>query len=61
MAENSLAALDLPLKLTVWEDHLKKVSVAHNTNTYIGNRYILSPDAILPLRLDELITNALTS
>lgn len=61
MAENPLAALDLPLKLIVWEDHQKKVSVAYNTNAYIGNRYSLSPGVILPLRLDGLITEALTS
>lgn len=61
MAENPLAALDLPLKLIVWEDQQKKVSVAYNTNTYIGDRYGLSPAAVLPLRLDGLITEALTS
>lgn len=61
MAENPLAALDLPLKLIVWEDQHKKVFVAYNTNTYIEHRYGLSPAVVLPLRLDGLITDALTS
>jgi uncharacterized protein (DUF302 family) len=61
MAENSLAALDLPLKLIVWENHQKKVWVAYNVDTYIGNRYSLSSGVILPLRLDGIVTEALTS
>lgn len=55
MAENPLIALDLPLKVIVWEDDQKKVWLAYNEASYIENRYSLSHDQKSPLVLDHLI------
>src|SRR5450432_289421 len=41
MAENPLAALDLPLKVIAWEDDQKKVWLAYNEAAYIEQRYSL--------------------
>jgi uncharacterized protein (DUF302 family) len=41
MAENPLAALDLPLKLIAWEDTEQQVWIAYNESAYIEKRYSL--------------------
>jgi uncharacterized protein (DUF302 family) len=40
-------ALDLPLKILVWEDPQGKVWVSHNTPEYFKQRHNI-PDALLP-------------
>jgi uncharacterized protein (DUF302 family) len=59
MAENPVAALDLPLKLIAWEDKHKKVWIGYNDSSYLEKRYTLSPVAGSTLNLDKLISLAL--
>jgi uncharacterized protein (DUF302 family) len=56
-----LAALDLPLKILVWEDAAGSVFVSYNTAAYIADRHHLPGE--LRERLDpiEAIAAALTS
>ena len=56
MAENPMAALDLPLKIIAWED-AKGVWLAYNNASYIEERYALPHELMKPLDLDPLITN----
>lgn len=60
MAANPVAALDLPLKVIVWEDDQAKVWIAYNEATYLEDRYSLMPNPRKPLQLDRLIDEALT-
>jgi len=59
MAENPIAALDLPLKVIAWEDAEKKVYVAYNDAAYIEERYSLSHLPNSPLDIGHLISLAL--
>jgi len=59
MAENPVAALDLPLKIIAWEDDDKKVWLAYNDVTYIKNRFSLSDSVSTPLNLDPIVSKAL--
>jgi len=58
MAENPVAALDLPLKLVVWEDPRNKRWIAYNADWYIEKRYSLSARSAGVLNLDKLISMA---
>lgn len=55
MAENALAALDLPLKIICWEDKKGQVWVAYNKASYIRERFCLEPVVADPLDLDGLV------
>jgi len=57
MAENPIAALDLPLKIIAWEDAAKSVWIAYNNASYLEERYALSHDIMQPVNLDPLVTN----
>jgi uncharacterized protein (DUF302 family) len=59
MAQNPLAALDLPLKIIAWEDALQKVWLAYNDALFIEERYSLQHTENSPLSLNHLITMAL--
>ena len=59
MAENPIAALDLPLKIIAWEDAAKSVWLAYNNASYLEERYALSHDVMQPVNLDPLITGIL--
>ena len=59
MAENPLAALDLPLKIIAWEDEQKKVWVAYNEATYIAKRFSLPHQLTGLLDLGQAINKAL--
>ncbi len=59
MAENPLIALDLPLKVIVFEDEQKKVWLAYNEASYIEERYSLSHDQNSPLVLDHIVDEVL--
>lgn len=61
MAQSSLVALDLPLKVIAWEDDNSKVWVACNDAKYIEERYSLSHNENSPLNLDKLINAVLGS
>jgi uncharacterized protein (DUF302 family) len=60
MIENPTAALDLPLKIIVWEDEKNKVWIAYNDAVYIEERYSLPPVLARILDIEPLITKALT-
>jgi uncharacterized protein (DUF302 family) len=59
MIENPLAALDLPLKIIVWEEDQEHVYIAYNEQLYIEERYALLHKDNSPLNLDNLIAMAL--
>jgi uncharacterized protein (DUF302 family) len=59
MAENPIAALDLPLKIIAWEDAAKGVLLAYNNASYLEERYALPHDVMQPVDLDPLVTNML--
>jgi uncharacterized protein (DUF302 family) len=46
MVANPLVALDLPLKILVWEDAAKKVLVSYNTPEFLAQRHQIPPDLI---------------
>jgi uncharacterized protein (DUF302 family) len=60
MAENPIAALDLPLKIIAWMDAEKKVWVAYNSASYLEERYALSHDIMKPIDLDPLIIHLIS-
>ena len=53
-----LAALDLPLKVLVWEDGEGAVRVSYNSPTYLAARHHLTADLRARLEGIEAITNA---
>jgi uncharacterized protein (DUF302 family) len=59
MAENPLAALDLPLKIIAWEDKQQKVWLAYNEESYIRERFSLPARMSSSLNLDPLVQKAL--
>jgi uncharacterized protein (DUF302 family) len=59
MAENPIAALDLPLKVIAWEDDQKNVFIAYNDVLYIEERYALLHKENSSLDLGKLIAMAL--
>jgi len=59
MAENPVAALDLPLKIIAWEDPAGKVWLAYNDAGYITERFSLSDAVSGPLNLGGPISAAL--
>jgi uncharacterized protein (DUF302 family) len=58
MAENPVAALDLPLKVVAWEDTAGKVWIAYNEGGYIKERFSLSDAVSGPLNLELAIAKA---
>jgi uncharacterized protein (DUF302 family) len=46
MVESPLLALDLPLKILVWEDSDKKVWASYNTPAFLAQRHAIPPDLI---------------
>jgi uncharacterized protein (DUF302 family) len=59
MAENPVAALDLPLKVIAWEDKGQKVWIAYNDGAYIKERFSLSDQVSAPLNLYPVVAKAL--
>jgi uncharacterized protein (DUF302 family) len=59
MAENPVAALDLPLKIIAWEDEERKFWVAYNAAVYVKDRFSLSDSVSTPLNLDPIVSKAL--
>jgi len=59
MAENPLAALDLPLKIIAWQEEDGKVNVAYNEQLYIEERYNLQHKENSPLNIENLVAMAL--
>lgn len=59
MALNPLSALELPLKILVWEDEQKRCWVAFNEANYIKDRYNMPNALMAPLNLLPLINKVL--
>jgi len=47
------SAIDLPLKILVWEDPQGKVFASYNTATYLQERYDLPPELLKTLAVVE--------
>ncbi|MES2425334.1 MAG: DUF302 domain-containing protein [Bacteroidota bacterium] len=59
IAFNPLAAIDLPLKLIVWQDDNRKVWVAYNDALYLKNRFGLSDGLARLADLSQVVQMAL--
>jgi uncharacterized protein (DUF302 family) len=44
MQSAPLAALDLPLKVLVWQEHSRRVLVSYNNTAYLAQRYGISAE-----------------
>jgi uncharacterized protein (DUF302 family) len=53
-----LAALDIPLKVLVWEDEGRKVSVSYNSPDFLAERYHLEGSQRAPFDAVESIVEA---
>jgi uncharacterized protein (DUF302 family) len=55
-----LAALDLPLKALVWQEHGGRVLVSYNTTAYLAQRYGISAELSKNIAgIDALVQAAL--
>jgi uncharacterized protein (DUF302 family) len=59
MEANPLAALDLPLKLIVWEDDAGVTQIAFYDAAFIGERFGIPPDLTRTLDLNAVVAAAL--
>jgi uncharacterized protein (DUF302 family) len=51
-------AIDLPLKILVWQDSNGKVSVSYNDPKYLQNRHNLPPDLVKNIAVVEALATA---
>jgi uncharacterized protein (DUF302 family) len=58
MVAAPLAALDIPLKVLVWEDERQKVSVSYNSPDFMADRYHLEESQRAPFDAVESIVEA---
>jgi uncharacterized protein (DUF302 family) len=58
MVADPLAALDLPLKMLVWEDSAGSVSVSYNSPSYLAERHHLSDEMRARFEPIEAISDA---
>jgi uncharacterized protein (DUF302 family) len=49
------SAIDLPLKLLVWEDEQGKVWISYNSLSYLGERHGLPPELLTNLAVVETL------
>ena len=61
IVQNTVAALDLPLKVVVWEGDHQQVWLAYNDAAYMKGRYDLPESVAAPLDVTPLIYKALGS
>jgi uncharacterized protein (DUF302 family) len=61
MLAHPLIALDLPLKVLLWEDRSGHVFVSHNAPDYFATRYALSENETEALRAVETVARAVAS
>ncbi|HWB26948.1 MAG TPA: DUF302 domain-containing protein [Chitinophagaceae bacterium] len=59
MAENPMAALDLPLKAIAWQDAQQHVWIACNDVIYLQQRFGLPGALIAPLDITTIVAKAL--
>jgi len=55
MAAAPSAAIDLPLKILVWEDGEGRVWVSYNTPEYLGERHGLPPESLKNIAVVEAL------
>lgn len=61
MVASPLVALDLPLKVLVWEDALESVNVSFTTSAHMAHRYGLPADLTANIAgAETLITNTVS-
>lgn len=60
MSSNILTALDLPLKIIVWQDADNRVKIAFNDATYLQQRYNLDASLSMLVNIDPLIKEVLS-
>ena len=48
-------AIDLPLKILIWEDALGKVWVTYNSPTYLQERHALPPELLQNIAVVETL------
>jgi uncharacterized protein (DUF302 family) len=51
------SAIDLPLKILIWEDAQEKVWVTYNSPDYLQERHNLSPDLLPKIAVIETLAN----
>ena len=56
-----VAALDLPLKLLIWEREDGRVFVSYNDASYLAERHGLGPDQAAPLAAVDAIASAIVA
>jgi uncharacterized protein (DUF302 family) len=61
MVADPLAALDLPLKLLIWEDSAGSVSVSYNSPSYLAERHHLSDEMRARFEPIEAISDAVVA
>ena len=52
-------ALDLPLKIIIWQDTQNQTQLSYNKSIYITTRYDLSPELANLIDLEPIITRSL--
>jgi uncharacterized protein (DUF302 family) len=55
MLASPSVAIDLPLKILVWEDAVGKVWISYNSPSYLQSRHALPPDLMQNLAALELV------
>ncbi len=60
MVERPLAALDLPLKVLVWEDDAGGVWMSYLAAAWLASRYDLPPELSAPLQAADALTARVT-
>ena len=61
MLAHPLIALDLPLKLLLWENTVRCVFVSYNAPGYLATRYELSEHEAVALRVVETVARTIAS
>jgi uncharacterized protein (DUF302 family) len=52
------SAIDLPLKILVWEDDQGKVWITYNSSAYLQGRHELPPDLLQNIAVIETLAKA---
>ena len=58
MIASPLVALDLPLRVLVWQDDRGQVWVSYNEPTFLGQRYQIPPDLVGVIAAVQRIVDA---
>ena len=62
MVASPLLALDLPLKVLVWQDQVGQVQVSYTDSAYLAQRYAIPADLVKNIAgIDDIVASALQS